>query len=47
MLSCAEAFECADTVQAISDPMSDGIKMSVRLHMLSTVCHFTVPLPAA
>lgn len=62
VLSCAEAFECADTVRAMGeykrrlardfnalqdkDPMSDGIKMSVRLHMLSAVCHFTVPLPA-
>ena len=27
------------------DPLSDGIKMSVSLHMLSVVAHFAVPLP--
>ena len=59
VLSCAEAFECADTVRAMGeykrrlardfnalqdrDPMSDGIKMSVRLYMLSAVC--TSPSP--
>lgn len=27
------------------DPLSDGIKMTVKLHMLSVVAHFSVPLP--
>lgn len=60
-LSCAEGFECADTLRAVGeykrrlarefnalqdkDPLSDGIKMSVKLHMLSVVAHFAVPLP--
>jgi hypothetical protein len=29
-----------------SDPASDGIKMTVRQHMLSVVCQFHEPLPA-
>jgi hypothetical protein len=61
-LSCAEAFECADTLRGVGeykrrlardfnalqdrDPLSDGIKMSVKLHMMSVVAHFHVPLPA-
>ena len=28
------------------DPLSDGIRMNVKLHMLSVVCHFSVPLPS-
>jgi len=61
ILSCAEAFPCADTLRAVGeykrrlarefnalqdrDPLSDGIKMTVKLHMLSAVAHFSVPLP--
>ena len=29
------------------DPMGDGIKMVVKMHMLSVVSHFIVPLPVA
>jgi len=61
VLSCSEAFQCADTLRAVGeykrrlsrefnalqekDPKSDGMKMSVNLHMHSVVCHLAIPLP--